>query len=104
MHRGDVHWVDFPEPMRRRPAVLVTRNEAYAVRTRATVVPITRTVRGIPTEVRLGASDGMPKACVANADDIMTIPRNLIQDRITGLSPTKAAELDTAIRFALALG
>jgi mRNA interferase MazF len=104
MRRGDVYWIEFPAPVGLRPAVLVTRDEAYSVRTRCTVVPLTRTVRGIPTEVRLGPSDGMPKPGVANADELVTIPREILRDRITTLSAAKSRELDAAIRFALALG
>lgn len=103
MRRGDVHWVVFPEPVGRRPVVLVTRDEAYSVRTRCTVVPVTRTVRGIPTEVRLGPADGLPKAGAANADEMVTIPRDLLRERITTLSAVKSRELDAAICFALAL-
>ena len=103
MRRGDVHWVEFPAPVGMRPAVLVTRSEAYSVRARCTVVPLTRTVRGIPTEVRLGPADGLPKAGVANADEIVTIPRDVLGDRITTLSAAKSREIDAAIRFALAL-
>lgn len=103
MRRGDVHWARFPSPVRTRPVVLVSREEAYSLRTRFTVVPLTRTVRGIPTEVRLGPADGFPKAGVANADEIVTIPRDLLGSRIAGLSTTKLKEFDDALRFALGL-
>ena len=104
MRRGDVHWVRFPQPVGARPAILVSPDHAYSVRTRVTVVPLTRTVRGIPTEVRLGPADGLPKAGVANADEIVTIPRELLDQRIATLSPAKRRELDEALRFALGLG
>lgn len=103
MNRGDVYWVRFPAPAGTRPAVLVSREEAYSVRTRLTVVPVFRTVRGIPTEVRLGPADGLPKAGAANADDIVTIPRDLLDRRLATLTRAKLAELDDAIRFALGL-
>lgn len=103
MRRGDIHWVRFPSPAGVRPAVLVSRDEAYAIKSRVTVVPVTRTVRGIPTEVRLGVSDGLPKVGVANADEVVTISRDLLRERIATLSKTKLAELDDALRFALAL-
>ncbi|MBI2899672.1 MAG: type II toxin-antitoxin system PemK/MazF family toxin [Planctomycetes bacterium] len=103
MRRGDLFWVRFPQPAGTRPAVLVSRDEAYSVRTRVTVVPVTRTVRGIPTEVRLGPADGLPKAGAANADEIVTVPRDLLDRRISGLTRAKLAELDEAIRFALGL-
>lgn len=103
MRRGDVFWVEFPKPVGRRPAVLVSREESYAVRTRCIVVPLTTTVRGIPTEVRLGPGDGVPKACVANADEIVTIPMSLLLERITELGTARRAELNRALEFALGL-
>ncbi len=103
MRRGDVCWVDFPDPVGRRPAVLVSRPEAYAVRARLIVVPLTRTVRGIPTEVRLGPADGLPRPGVANADEVVTVPRTLVGARIASLVPERVEELDDALRFALGL-
>jgi mRNA interferase MazF len=83
--------------------VLVSRDHAYSIKSRFTVVPVTRKVRGIPTEVRLGPSDGLPKVGVANADEIVTIPRELLRDRITSLTRAKLQELDAALEFALGL-
>ena len=100
MRRGDVYWVKFPAPVGTRPAVLVSRDEAYAIKSRVTVVPLTRTVRGIPTEVRLGPSDGVPKVGVANADEVVTIPVTTLQERITTLGKSKLLELDEALLFA----
>lgn len=103
MRRGEVYWVRFPAPVGNRPAVLVTRDEAYSVKSNLTVVPVTRTVRGIPTEVRLGPSDGLPKVGVANADEIVTVPQALLGDRIATLRTAKIRQLDDALRFALGL-
>ncbi len=103
MKRGEIYWVDFPSPVGRRPAVLVSREESYSVRSRCIVVPLTRTVRGIPTEVRLGPADGLSKAGVASADEIVTIPRTLLRGMITTLPSSRIAELDRALAFALGL-
>lgn len=103
MRRGEVFWVKFPSPVGRRPAVLISRDQAYAIKTRFTVVPVTRTVRGIPTEVRLGPSEGLPKVGVANADELVTIPSSMLRERIGVLTRTKVAELSEALRFALGL-
>jgi mRNA interferase MazF len=104
VRRGDVYWVAFPSPVGKRPAVLVSRDQAYAIKSRITVVPVTRTVRGIPTEVRLGPSDGLPRVGVANADEIVTVPDALLRGPIGTLSRQKVHELDEALRFALGLG
>ena len=103
MRRGDVYWAKFSPPVGRRPVVLISRDEAYAIKSRVTVVTVTRTVRGIPTEVRLGPTDGLPKVGVANTDELVTIPRTMLQDRISTLSRVKLDELDAAVRFALGL-
>ena len=90
-----------PPPAGRRPAVLLSRDAAYRVRAAVTVAPITRTVRNIPVEVLLDQSDGMPARCVVNLDDITTVPKSLIKQRVTTLSPEKIQKIDEAIRFAL---
>jgi mRNA-degrading endonuclease toxin of MazEF toxin-antitoxin module len=65
--------------------------------------PITRTVRGIPVEVPLGTGDGMPVACAVNLDDILTIPKSRLIDRVTALSAAKMVLVAEAIAFALDL-
>ena len=92
-----------PAPAGRRPAVLLSRDAAYRVRAAITVVPVTRTVRNIPVEVILDRGDGMPARCVVNLDDITTLPKVLIKQRITALSTEKIEQVDQAIRFALDL-
>lgn len=103
MKRGEVWWVEMPPPDGRQPAVLLSRDSAYRVRAAVTVAPITRTIRNIPVEVLLDQSDGVPARCVANLDDITTLPKSLVKHRITALSPEKIHKIDEAIRFALDL-
>jgi mRNA interferase MazF len=59
--RGEIWWIAFPAPVGRRPAVLISRDQAYRVRTAITVVPLTQTIRNIASEVPLGPSDGVPR-------------------------------------------
>jgi mRNA interferase MazF len=103
MKRGEVWWVDMPAPAGRGPAVLLSRDAAYHVRAAITVAPLTRIIRNIPVEVILDRSDGMPARCVVNLDDITTLPKVLIKQRITALSMEKIQQIDEAIRFALDL-
>ena len=104
MKRGEIWWVRMPLPAGRRPAVLVSRESSYAVRTSVTVVEVSRTMRGIPTEVPLGKREGLPRRCVANADNIVTIPKAWLETRVATLAAEKVEALDAALRFALALG
>lgn len=103
MQRGDVWWADLPKPVGRRPVVILSRNRAIEVREYVTVAELTRTIREIPVEVTLGPEDGLPKKCVVNLDVINTIPKKLLAERITTLSPEKLKDVESALKFALAL-
>ena len=103
MHRSEVWWANLPSPIDRRPVLLLSRDAAYQVRTSITIAVVTRTIRHIPVEVPLDVDDGMPEKCVVNLDDIMTIPKSLLSERITTLSRNKMALVNRAILFALDL-
>lgn len=103
MQRGEVWWAEFPSPVGRRPVVLLSRDEAYAVRNAVTVAEVTSTIRGIPVEVELGPEDGLPKKYVVNLDTIVTIRKNLLIERITLLRDEKINQINLAIKFALSL-
>src|SRR5947208_17040147 len=103
MRRGEVWWADLPAPVGRRPVLLLSRNRAYRVRNAVTVSFLTRTIRGIPVEVRLGITDGVPEECVVNLDLINTIPRDALTSRVCALAPARMAQVEAAIRFALDL-
>ncbi len=59
-------------------------------------------MRGIRSEVELGAEQGLPEPCVINCDNIITVPlAALDRDPVGRLGTTKRAELDRALRYAL---
>ena len=99
MNRGEIWWLEHPEAGR-RPACILTRQAAIAVLRTVLVAPATRTVRGIPTEVLLGPDDGMPEACALSFDNLTTVPKALLTERITRLRPAKLAELCPALNLA----
>ena len=104
MQRGDVWWATLASPLGRRPVLLVSRNAVYQLRASVTIATITRTVRGISTEVVLDEGDGMPTRCVVNLDNIFTVSKQVLAEYITTLSPAKIAQVDRAMVFALGLG
>lgn len=101
--RGEIWWAALPEPVGRRPVLLLSRSSAYAVRTSVTVAPLTRTIRSIPSEVKLGKSDGLDVACVVNLDDIQTIRKTVLVERVTRLSGEKLEKVAQAVDFSLGL-
>jgi mRNA interferase MazF len=103
MRRGEIWWANLPPPFGHRPALLLSRNEAYLIRDLVIVSPITRRIRDIPAEVRLGPQDGLPRVCVANLDVIYTVPKGNLESRITSLTSDKLRAVDEAIHFSLGL-
>jgi len=103
MKRGEVWWAELPLPIGKRPVLLLSRNEAYAVRNAVTVAEITTTIRGIPVEVVLGPQDGMPRKCVVNLDTIVTVRKESLKEMVTLLSAEKIEQVNTALKFSLAI-
>jgi mRNA interferase MazF len=99
--RGEVWWHEHPN-RGRRPYLVLTRTEAVAVLNQVVAVPATRTIREIPTEVRLDPGDGMPVECVLSLDNVSTVRKALFTERITVLEAAKMAEVCEALRAATA--
>ena len=104
MRRGEIWWAKMPLPAGRRPVVLLSRDAAYAVRSAITVAEVSTVVRGIASEILLGARDGMPRKCVANTDNLVTIPKTWLESKLCDLRGAKLAALDTALKYSLGLG
>jgi mRNA interferase MazF len=99
VRRGDIYWLEH-EDEGRRPALILTRAEAISVLRRITIAYVTRTIRDIPTEVRLGKSDGMPGECVVTLDNLYSVNRGLLSDPITSLSGPRMHEVCRALAIA----
>ena len=93
-------WADVDK---RRPVVLVSRQEAYEVRALVIVAPATTNVRGYAVELKLGRREGLPRDCGVNCDWLVTIPKADLIERAGVLSTARLRELDDALRFALGL-
>jgi mRNA interferase MazF len=101
MNRGDVCWYTFNAPDKKRPVLVLTRESAISVLNSVTVAPITSTIRSIPTELLLTELDGVPHTCAANFDNLQTVPKSNIGDRITRLTSRRMKEAAAAVSFAL---
>ena len=103
MNRGDICWYNFKTPDKKRPVLVLTRDSAIAVLNSITIAPITSTIRSIPTELVRTEEDGLPHTCAANFDNLQTVPKVQIGDRITRLSRRRMQEAAAAVSFAFAL-
>jgi mRNA interferase MazF len=101
VHRGEVRWYRFEQPDKRRPVLVLTRESALAYLGEATIAPVTRTIRNIPTEVILTPADGMPSECAVNLDHIQTVNQRKLGSLIATLDDTRMKSVRRALLFAL---
>jgi mRNA interferase MazF len=97
LRQFEIWWADLPAPVGRRPVLLLTRNSAYGYLNKFTVAEITRTVRAIACEIPLGKPEGLPKLCVANCDNLRTVPKTALSKRIGRLAPERWIEVKRAV-------
>lgn len=97
MRRGEVRWYTFAPPNKRRPVLLLTRDTVIDTLNEIIVVPATRTIRGIATEVLLSDADGMPQTCALNFDHVALAQRGRLGAVITELAATRWPEIEDAL-------
>jgi mRNA interferase MazF len=103
IRQGEIWWVNFPQPAGRRPALVLTRTDAVARMTNVTVAPLTRTIRGIDSEVVVSPQHGVPTVCAISLDNIATVRKSLLDRRLTMLSSEMMREVFAAIRFVFSM-
>ena len=101
MRQYELWWADLPKPAGRRPVLLLSRADAYTYLHKFIVAEVTTTIRNIPVEVPLGRPDGLAKPCVVNCDNLRTIPRLVLKERISKLSAARIPEVKRAVGYAL---
>lgn len=106
MQRGDVYWVDF-EPTRGgeitkiRPAVIVSNDTAAQMQNRVQVVPLTSRVNRVYRWEALVHLGDVPHKAIA--DQIRTVSKERMHDRIGSLSRIDMRAVERAIRVQLGL-
>ena len=83
-----------------RPVLILTREQVRPLLTSITVAPITRTIRGLSTEVPIGKANGLDHDSVISCDNITTVPREAIGRLVGYLHPAQEPALAHAITMA----
>lgn len=97
LKRGEIRWYTFRPPDKRRPVLVLTRDEVLNVLNEIVVVPATRTIRGLETEVVLTEGDGMPAECALNFDHISLAQRDRHGSVLCSLPATRWPETQKAL-------
>jgi mRNA interferase MazF len=100
MRQGEI-WFGQTPSEKGRPYLVLTRNEAIAYLNTVLVAPITRSVRGIPTEIPLGPDDGLRQECAATLDNAIAIRRSHLTVHIGSIDSLRWHEVCAAMRAAI---
>ena len=90
MQRGDVWFAATPGGD--RPVLVLTRDPVAGRIGSVVVAALTRTRRGLVSELELTEADGVPTDSVVNFDNIHTIARSSFRQKVTSLPPPRMAE------------
>jgi mRNA interferase MazF len=86
-----------------RPVLVLTRELVRPHLTTVTVAPITSTIRGLSSELRVDATNGLSGPSVVSCDNLTTIPSDALMDQIGVLLDSQESQLSKAIRAAFDL-
>ena len=86
--RGELWWGEAPDE-KGRPFLVVSRHAANAVMQKVLVAPVTTRIRSVPSELPVGAAEGLPVESVASFDNLRAIPKTMLVRRLGALSPER---------------
>lgn len=102
--RGEVWMFSFPKPDKKRPVLVLTRQDMIGKLHTVTVAPITSTVRGVPSEVAVGTEAGLKQPSAVNLHHLATVPRSGLRSYMGSLPPATMNRVREALLFALGFG
>ena len=101
MNRGEIWSFEFKKPDKERPVLILTRQEMISHLHTVTVAPLTRTIRGVSSEVVIGVEEGLKESSAINLYHLITIPKSGLHRFVGTVSPARMEEVREAMLFAL---
>jgi mRNA interferase MazF len=102
LRQYELWWAKLPKPAGKRPILLLSRDNSYQYLNKFIAAEITTTIRNIAVEVPLGSREGLSKQCVANLDNLRTVAREWLIERIGKLASARHVDVKRALGYALA--
>jgi mRNA interferase MazF len=90
----------FARPDKRRPVLVITRQEVIGMLRTVMVAPITSTIHGAPSEVIVGVEEGLKKVSAINLDHVQTVDKARLKRFVGSISPRKMTEVCVALQLA----
>jgi len=103
IERGDIRWYHFSASGKRRPVVVLGRDEILPSLAQIPVIPLSTQIRGLPWEVQLSAAEGLPGACVLKPEWMRSVERSQLGPQISSFPAHRWPELRRALMYVLGL-
>lgn len=100
LNRGEIWLLHVPRPDKRRPVLILTRRSLIGLLHTVTVVAITSTLRGAPTEVELGIAEGLKGSSCANLCNLFTVEQRRLRTFVGSVGADKMRQVCRALLVA----
>jgi mRNA interferase MazF len=102
--RGEIWQFAFPRPDRRRPVLVLTRQDMIGRLATVTVAPLTSTIRDVPSEVVVGPEAGLKHPSAINLHNVATVPLGGLRTYVGAVDPSVMERVREALLFSLGFG
>ena len=103
IERGDIRWFRFEAPDKRRPVLVLGREDVLPTLTQIPVIPLSTQIRGLRWEVRLSTADGLLGDCVLKPEWIKAVDRAALGPWIAAFPYARWNEVTAALLDVLGL-
>ena len=100
LRRGEIWQYRFKAPDKRRPVLILTRQEVLPLLNTAMVAPITSTIRGLPSEVPVGVDEGLKHPSAINLDHVQTVEQRHLHHYVGSLGEATMHQVCRALALA----
>ncbi len=101
LRRGEIWLHGFASPDKRRPVLILSRNDALSVMQTALVAPITSTIHGLPSEVVVDDRAGLKHTSAVNLDHVQCVRQRDLVQYLGTVSSSQLREVCVALAVAV---
>lgn len=99
--RGEIWRYRFSSPDKKRPVLILSRQDVIGLLHTVMVAPVTSTIRGAPSEVVVGVSEGLKHQSAVNLDHVQTVEQARLEGYVGQLGREKMSKVCRALAVAV---
>ena len=100
VNRGEIWMYPFKAPNKRRPVLVLTRQQVIGLLNWVMVAPITSSIHGVPSEVLVGIDEGLKRQSAVNLDNVQSVERSKLTNFVGSLDAATMQSVCRALAIA----